>query len=252
MEKIKRILFLLFGSVMVISCTQQAPELTKIKGTLIVVDSTKSTDSKIQETIAPYKTRMIEEISTVISYAPKNIIRTDGNLQSSLGNLLADLCFVKADSIYFAKTGKHADFSLFNYGGIRAGINKGPVINKNAFELMPFDNTLVVVEMTAQKIEELARYFYKNKKAHPLSKQVEMIVGKKGCQIKIKGENPNSNKTYNVITSNYLQSGGDRMYFFRDPVSLYDTNYLMRDAIKSYFKSQDTLRAQLDGRVKVR
>ena len=182
MEKIKRILLLLFSLLLVVGCSQHDPKLGKIKGTLIAVDSTQHSDSNIQETIEPYKKKMVQEINTVISYAPKDIIRTDGNLQSSLGNLLADLCFEKADSIFFSTTGKHADFSLFNYGGIRAGINKGKVINKNAFELMPFDNTLVVVEMTAQKIDELARYFYENRDAHPLSRQVQMIVGKKGYQ----------------------------------------------------------------------
>ena len=39
------------------------------------------------------------------------------------------------------------------------------------------------------------------------------------------------------------------MNFFLNPESLYDSNYLVRDAITEYFASQDTLRAELDNRI---
>ena len=39
------------------------------------------------------------------------------------------------------------------------------------------------------------------------------------------------------------------MNFFVNPLSLYDSNFLIRDAIMEYFKSRDTLISKLDNRV---
>ena len=39
------------------------------------------------------------------------------------------------------------------------------------------------------------------------------------------------------------------MNFFANPKSLYDSNFLIRDAIAEYFGSRDTLVSQLDKRV---
>ena len=231
------------------SCEKENYSLTKIKGELITLDSTSLSKEQIKSVIKPYKDSMIKEINTVISFAPKSLVRTDGKLQSSLGNLIADLCFEKADSIFFAKTGNHVDFAMSNYGGIRAGIDKGNVTNRNVFELMPFENTLVVVELTGEKILELGTYFFKGKTAHPLSKQVQMKINSKGFDIRVSNKMILKDKTYFVATSNYLLSGGDRMYFFKNPVSVFESNYLIRNAIKSYFKSKDTLVSSLDNRV---
>ena len=192
---------------------------------------------------------MTEEISKTLTYAPNTLERTDGNLQSTLGNLIADLSYEKANELFEKNTGKKVDFSMSNYGGIRASITKGNVTVSNAFELMPFDNTLVVVELSYEKIKELFEYFMTRKKAHPLSKQVELRIKNKTYDILINGKSINKNKTYFVATSNYLQKGGDAMNFFVNPLSLYDSNFLIRDAIMEYFKSRDTLISKLDNRV---
>lgn len=67
---------------------------------------------------------------------------------------------------------------MFNYGGIRAKISKGPVTIAITFELMPFENELVVAELTGEKVVDLVSYFIKNKEAHPLSKQFQLVMSK--------------------------------------------------------------------------
>ena len=39
------------------------------------------------------------------------------------------------------------DIVLLNNGGIRSIISKGPISEKTAFELMPFENSIVVVKL---------------------------------------------------------------------------------------------------------
>lgn len=245
----KKLFILFFSLSLFFSCTKEPYQVTKITAKTNLIDPEIKQDSVVIKEFLPYKDKMIKEITRTLSYAPKNLVRTDGVLQSSLGNLIADLSYVKANELFEKETGKKIDFSMSNYGGIRAGIMKGKVTVSNAFELMPFDNTFVVVELTAEKVEKLFEYFVARKSAHPLSGQVQLIISNGKANVKINGKFIDKNRTYFVATSNYLQKGGDGMNFFANPVSLYESNFLIRNAIVEYFQSKDTLVANTDKRV---
>ncbi|MEQ6124865.1 5'-nucleotidase C-terminal domain-containing protein [Pseudotenacibaculum sp. MALMAid0570] len=237
---------------LLVSCKNEPQTLTKISGKTTLIDSLINQDSLIIKEYLPYKEKMITEVNKVLSYTTQNLVRTDGRLQSSLGNLIADLSFEKANELFEKQTGKKVDFAMSNYGGIRAGIWKGEVKVIHAFNLMPFDNTIVVVELTADKVRELFKYFITQNRAHPLSKNIQLTISKNTIDIKINEKPIEDGKTYFVATSNYLQKGGDNMNFFAKPESLYDSNFLVRDAIVEYFKNQDTLRSKLDNRIIIR
>lgn len=245
---------LLFCSVLALlfACKKTPIRVTKITATTIAIDSSQTAKKEISDIVAPYKEKMISEINKVISYADKDLVRTDGNLQSSLGNLMADLCYDIANPIFREKAKNNIDFAMFNYGGIRAGIPKGEVTNKHAFQLMPFENKLVVVEITGEKVIELVKYFIKNQRAHPLSKQVELTITGDDYKLKIHGKPFQKDKTYFVLTHDYLQGGGDNMVFFKSPKSLTPLDYKVRDAIITYFKRTKKLTVQLDNRVIVK
>ncbi len=246
----KKIALIFCSSILLISCKEEKMVLTKITAKTIAVDSTLQSNSQYTTVIAPYKEKMITEINTTISYAKKDLVRTDGILESSLGNLLADLTYIRANPLFHKLTNKNIDFAMFNFGGIRAGITAGNVTNKNAFELMPFENMLVVVELSGEKIIELVNYLQKHNKAHPLSKHIRLTLSNNGYDLKINHKNFDKTKSYFVLTSDYLQSGGDNMVFFKNPIQKFNLEYKMRDAIVDYFKSVDTLNSNLDGRFK--
>lgn len=249
----KKTLFLIFSILTLVSCQKEKLYISQIRANTIVVDTTLVADSLITATIFPFKEKMVKEVNTIISYTPKNLVRTDGNMQSTLGNLLADLCYERANPIVINATGKKIDFAMFNYGGIRAGIYKGAVTNRHAFELMPFENTLVAVELSGEKIMELITYFIKNKRAHPLSKQLQLTINTDlTYALSVHQKKFDDTKTYIVLTTDYLQSGGDNMSFFNDPISMVKTDYKMRDAIMDEFKSLDTIYAKLDNRIIVK
>ena len=105
-----------------ISCLYQSHQVSKVTTENSQLDTLVGQDSSLIEVYAPYKKKMNEEIHKVLSYAPKHLTRTDGKMQSSLGNLIADLMFEKANSLYIQETGKEIDFVFSNYGGMRSGI----------------------------------------------------------------------------------------------------------------------------------
>ena len=245
----KKIWILFFFSFLIIACKNNSHEVSKIDAKQLKIGNEVKQDSSIIQLFTPYKKKMTNEISKSLSFSPKILERTDGNLQSTLGNLVADLSYEKANELFKNKTGKTVDFSMSNYGGIRAAIMKGDVTVSNAFELMPFDNTLVVVELNYDKIKALFNYFVAKKRAHPLSKNIQLTIKNDSYNVLINGKAIKKDRTYFIATSNYLQKGGDGMIFFSEPESLFDSNFLIRDAIVDYFESKDTLSANLDNRV---
>ena len=249
MSFMKKIWILFFFSFLIIACKNNSHEVSKINAKQLKIGNDIKQDSSIIQLFTPYKKKMTKEITKSLSFSPKILERTDGNLQSTLGNLVADLSYEKANELFKNKTGKTVDFSMSNYGGIRAAIMKGDVTVSNAFELMPFDNTIVVVELNYDKIKALFNYFVAKKRAHPLSKNIQLTIENDSYNVLINGKPIKKDRTYFVATSNYLQKGGDGMIFFSEPESLFNSNFLIRDAIVDYFKSKDTLRANLDNRV---
>ena len=249
MSFMKKIWILFFFSFLIIACKNNSYEVSKINAKQLKIVNEVKQDSSIIQLFTPYKKKMTKEITKSLSFSTKILERTDGNLQSTLGNLVADLSYEKANELFKNKTGKTVDFSMSNYGGIRAAIMKGDVTVSNAFELMPFDNTLVVVELNYDKIKALFNYFVAKKRAHPLSKNIQLTIENDSYNLLINGKPIKKDRTYFVATSNYLQKGGDGMIFFSEPESLFDSNFLIRDAIVDYFESKDTLRANLDDRV---
>ncbi len=248
--KIMRYRLLLMGIFLVmVSCKKTDYKVKTIKAELIEVNDQLPTDSSVVKFLEPYKIQMEDKINKVLAYTPINLTRTDGNLQSSLGNLYADICKIQSDSLFRKLSGKTIDIAFFNYGGVRQSIPEGNVTVSDIFKLMPFENKLLVVEMNGKKIQELFNYFEEKNQAHPFSGAQITFKGKKIKSIKINNKAFDPEKNYYVLTSDYLQHGGDHMDFFKDPVKLYALDYKVRDALLDYFKEKDTVKVKLDQRV---
>ena len=244
----KKIIIFLFTISVLFSCKNEPQNLVKIEGKLLPISEELTEKQEITDFIQPYKVKVESEMNAVLSFTPTDLVRTDGELESSLGNLMADLCFERANPVFKSRTGKNIDFAMLNYGGIRAGISKGAITAEHAFNLMPFENELVVVELTAEKMQDLIIYLITENKAHPLSKQINLAIANSEHKLTINNLPLVASKNYFVLTSDYLQNGGDNMNFFKNPVNLFKLEYKVRNAIIDYFAETDTIKVVLDGR----
>lgn len=249
-----RLKYLFFGSLlfMLISCKEDKKHLFKITAKTTLIDSSIIEDSLIFKTIQPYKEKLSVKMDKILCYAPVDFVKYDGNMQSSLGNLMADLSYEIANPIFKDYTKKNIDFVFFNYGGMRAIIPKGDITTEVAYKLMPFENKLVVVTLPGNKIVELLHYFTQGKSAHPISKQVQLTIKGDQYLFKLNGKRLDKNKNYNILTSDYLQNGGDNMVFFKEPKELTDLNLKVREAIIQYFTKVDTLKIDIDSRIMIK
>ncbi len=234
-----------------VSCTPHKQTVTKIKGKQIPINESIQSDTEYEKIIAPYRTHINQDLDNVLSYAPEDMDKSKGKWQTTIGNFLADITLEKANLLFEKTHHRKVDICLLNHGGIRAPIAKGNVTARTAYQVMPFENSLVIAELKGEQIQEMVEYFIQGKKAHPISGvQMELSEDEKSYKnIKIQGQPLETNKTYTVATSDYLITGGDNMLFFEKALALYDMNYKLRNLIIDYFKENDTLPIVLDDRI---
>lgn len=239
------IIFLVFS---LLGC-KNTIQTTSIKAEKIPVDNTIEGDAEIEAFIKPYAEHLKLTLDSVIAYNPTNLSKKDGKLNTALGNLMADLVMEQANPIFRSRTGNSIDIVLLNNGGIRSGIGKGPVSSRTGFELMPFENEIVVVELSGNKIQEMFNYLEDAKTAHPISgMQLSVDSNYKLTNALIGGKELDLNRNYFVATSDYLQQGGDNMNFFKNPLNLFDIDYKLRNAVIDHFIKVDTLKTSIDNR----
>jgi 2',3'-cyclic-nucleotide 2'-phosphodiesterase (5'-nucleotidase family) len=188
-------------------------------------------------------------MNEVLSYSDNEYKKTEGALNTAIGNLMADAVFEQSSPIFKKRYNLDLDLVLLNHGGIRAPLPKGPIFTKTAFNIMPFENKVVVAQLKGNVVMELVDYLIKAKRAHPIS-GMTLHITKNGKVKKpeIQGKTIDLNKIYNVATSDYLFNGGDRMEFFKKNKTVFDLDYKIRAILIDYFSAQDTLNPKRDQR----
>ncbi len=231
------------------SCRQQPVSLQQITVSQTIIDSTLSEDDSLQALIAPYKNRLEDALNAPLAYAPETLTKTDGARNTSLGNLLADLVLEQADSLRTLQGKPPVDLVILNHGAIRNIISRGPVTQRTAYEVMPFENTIYIVPMQGAAIRAMIAFLVASSMPHPFA-GLDIQLGPGGSleAVNIGGQPFDESRTYYVATSNYLVEGGDGMDFFQLGETPEDTGYKIRNAMVDYFTRVDTLRAAVDDR----
>lgn len=184
-----------------------------------------------QEFIIPYKEELKKKTEDILAFTPEDLTKQNYNLQ----NVFADITYEESVILFKKMYQKEVDFALVNKGGLRAIIPQGAITVGQIYEVMPFDNKVVVVGLQGKEMEELCSYLAL--KPQPVSK---LRVIQKERKITIQEKPFDFDKTYYIATTDYLQRGGDNMTFFKK-AKVYPLNILARDMYLHYFEKIDTL-----------
>lgn len=245
----QRFLLILFITACYFSCKKENYKTVEITAERYPIESNIPADTSIANFVKPFSEHINRTLDSVVAFNPYELNKSDGELNTALGNLMADIVMEQANPFFSGRTGKNIDLVLLNHGGIRSGIDKGPVTARTAYQLMPFENEIVVAELRGDKIKEMIAYLENNRTAHPISGMtIKMNKDFKVINAEVQNLPIEEDKNYFVATSDYLQQGGDNMVFLKDPVNLYRTDYKIRNAIIDYFNKIDTIQTKRDGR----
>ena len=241
------VLLLTFAAV--ISCAEKKYAVTKIEGKEIGITDKNVEVPQIENFIKPYRDKIDADLDTVLANAPETIDKS-GEWQTPMGNFLADITFEKSNKVFQMREKKSLDICLLNHGGIRTVIPKGNVTARNAFEIMPFENSAIAIGLKGEQVLEIVNYIITEKKPHPLRGMTFTIdKNNQPKNILVQGSPLQNDKVYYVVTSDYLSNGGDNMNFFKKGVEKYDLEYKLRNMIIDYFKENRIIVANKDIRI---
>lgn len=203
-------------------------------------------DPKLEAILQPYSDSVNSSMNKVI--AELAISMEKKMPEGTLNNLLADALLAEANAAY----GK-VDAAFVNYGGVRISqIPAGPITIGKVFEVMPFDNLLIIQELKGSVFQE-----FLNKIAErggwPVAGVQFVIKDKKAQDILVGGKPLDPQATYRVANSDYIANGGDDCDMLRKLPQI-NKGILMRDAFLQYFEAQTKqgkkLNAQLENRIR--
>jgi 2',3'-cyclic-nucleotide 2'-phosphodiesterase (5'-nucleotidase family) len=192
----------------------------KLVSNAVIVDSSEQTSNKIDSIVKPYKSGLQNEMNRIIAQSEVDFIKARPN-----GNLGFLVCDVLMDEMSSYTDQSLPVICILNHGGLRSTLNQGNVTVGDIYKLMPFDNTLVFVKLSAKKIFEIQHYLNQSG-GEPISGfhlEKDLIYNS--------NKKPWLEQEFYVLTSDYLLNGGDKMYFFTDYIELIETNKLLRDML---------------------
>ncbi len=242
-----RTILLLLSAVFVLSGCRVAQSITQVQPQKnIRIEAHLPEDAAVANTIAPYKKSLEDQMKAKISHTAVDLNKQGDN--SNLGNLLADFTLQGANAWSMQNNRPAVDAAVINSGGIRSTIGVGDIFLRHIYEVMPFENELVIVKMKGSDVQYLFDYYLETQKNNPVSGlKIETKNGKLQTQT-INGKILDPAKTYYIATSDFLALGGDNMKFFGRG-EMISTGIKLRDLYVQKFREMPEVTAPADIRL---
>ncbi len=212
-------------------------------------------ETDIDNFIKPYRDSLDAQMSRVLAFSEAELIKkqTGKDLnpsQVAMGNFMVDACMMiakhKADSL-----GKpQPDISIFTWGSIRTSLPAGEITLRNIYQLMPFENEMVVLKLNGRQTSTLLNQLALN--FDPIAGAT--IIRGDPNQILINGNPLDENRFYYVLASDYLSFGGDNFSILTEATERYLCDMKVRGALISYLEKMkaagNTLKPNYEQRIR--
>ena len=226
------------------SCQRPRWEITAFSATAIPIDYT--TDAVACEEftafLQPFIDKLAERMSTVIGQSAQQM--TVSRPESLLSNFAADMMRSEAK----ARLNMHIDIGMVNMGGLRTEIPQGNITVGNIYELMPFDNELVILWLRGDKLLGLLNSIA-SVGGEGISGIRMGIRNGEPVNPTINGEPVDLERLYVIATSDFLAGGNDRMTQLAEHERIEQTGITIREIFLEHIENQGTINSQLDGRI---
>lgn len=227
-------------------------KVTDYKGTLISCGPEVGDDSRVDGIIRTYKNELEAKLSEVVGEAVAVLDGERANVrtrETNLGNLVADIM----------RSAGSSDIALTNGGGLRASIDAGPITVGDIFNVLPFDNTLVVLEASGADIQaalersvseypdQLGAFLH----VSGLSFEFDpaKAPGERVVSVSVDNKPLDENKTYTVATNDFIAAGGDGYDMFKGARVIFASGEMLRDVFARYVTQLGKASPEIEGRI---
>ncbi|WP_261381468.1 bifunctional metallophosphatase/5'-nucleotidase [Paenibacillus cremeus] len=232
-------------------------ELVNFTGGLAEYDETVADDPQVAEMVKKIVSSIDSALNVVIAHADvplegdRTIVR---KRESNLGNFITDAMLEKSKTF----KGYEADIALTNGGGIRTQINAGDITKKALYDVLPFPNTLVVLEAKGSEIAaamengvsqvELGAGRFPQISGMSFSYNPSKPAGQRVVEVKVGGNPIDPNKTYKLVTNDFISSGGDGYAMFIDKKAM-NSGITLYELVEEAMTTQKNVNPAVDGRI---
>jgi len=202
----------------------------------------------MQRVMAAYQSKLNQEVSRTIGES--SLFMASGVPESLLSNFLSDQLLDKARSL----SAQPIDLAIINMGGIRAPLRKGPITVGDIYNVMPFENQLVILTLKGIDLMSIFQNIAQGGGEGIAGATLE-IKDKSIHKLLIGGALLDEAKVYRVATMDYLAEGNSGMTAFLHALEKTDTGLKIRDCylqqIEKLTANGVPVEARLDGRIKL-
>jgi len=226
--------------------------LTDVSRQRVVIDKRYDSNPDKSTTLflAPYKQKVDAVMSPVLGHVARDMVAN--RPESDLSNLLADILMWAAKDY-----NEKPVLAVYNMGGIRAALTKGPVTYGNVLAVAPFENKIAFTTLKGTDLLELFKQIA-HRGGEGVSRGVQLVISEKGdlLSARLNGQEIDPQASYRVTTIDYLVQGNDGMPAFKngtDLVAPQEDSNNSRFIIMNYFKAKEakgeTVDSQVEGRI---
>jgi 2',3'-cyclic-nucleotide 2'-phosphodiesterase (5'-nucleotidase family) len=221
-----------------------------------VIDDTLPDDAAVDKMLEPYGPK-VRALDVVIGTLESEL-KKGGLGGGSLGNFVTDGMLAQAN----ARLGAPVDLAVTNSGGLRrSSISPGNLHIRDIFELLPFENKLIELELTGDQLIKVlqvvvasrepqagARLKYRTGADKKLELAGASLISSEGKETEI-----DPRATYRIVTIDYLLSvSGGNFAILQQAKSKKPLGITIRDALIDFVKAETaagrSINSKLDGR----
>ena len=241
----KRFLFFALLVAVFTGCTRQPKQVSLISEQMLAIDATRDAvaDTAYLQHLQPINDELNAQLDVVIGYAPEAL--TVHKPECNMLNWASDALYDMACKVYDGQV----DVAIVNMGGMRCEWQAGDLTRRAIYELMPFDNELVILTLTGQDILDLCDIFA-FQGGQGVSRQLRMqMKNQKARNVLLDGKKIVPQAVYYVATSDYLSTGADHFTPLARYQQMIRTDRKIRDLYMDYVVEKKTIASTVDGRM---
>ena len=216
------------------------------EATPIVIDDSIPEDKRIKALVQAFEKPILALQNAPVGETKTALERGGEGGDSPMSDLMADAMQAKT-----APLGSVAAF--VNAGGVRSGLEAGPITYGQALSVMPFNNTLTVLDLTGEELKAALLQGVKSG-GGLLTPSAGTSYAVKGDEVEaiVAGQPVDPAKIYRVTFLTFTSNGGDSHFVLRDAKGRrLDTGLLDIDAFTEYLKARSPIVPGPADRVKV-